>query len=127
MNINLGIMSRTVEFYRTEDGKCPVEEFLDSLSNKESQKVLWVLRLIERLDRVPSKYFKKLVNTDEIWECRVSTHAGIDRLFSFFFQGNRLIVTHGYSKKTQKTNPREIRRAEKYRQEFLIRHKERRK
>jgi len=120
-------MSRTIEFYRTENGKCPVEEFLDLLNDKEAQKVLWVLRLIERLDRVPSKYFKKLVNTDEIWECRVSTHTGTYRFFSFFFKGNRLIVTHGYSKKTQKTDKREIRRAEKYRQEFLNRHREGRK
>jgi len=117
-------MSRTIEFYRTENGRCPVEEFLDSLNDKEAQKVLWVLRLIERLDRVPSKYFKKLVNTDEIWECRVSTHTGTYRFFSFFFKGNRLIVTHGYLKKTQKTNPREIRRAEKYRQEYLNSHRE---
>jgi peptide methionine sulfoxide reductase MsrA len=33
-------MSRTVIFYKTADGKCPVQEFLDSLSGKVAQKVL---------------------------------------------------------------------------------------
>lgn len=117
-------MNRTIEFYRTENEKCLVQEFLDALSDKEAQKVLWVLRLIERLDRVPAKYFKKLVNTDEIWECRVSTAHGTYRLFAFFLQGNRLIVTHGYAKKARKTDVKEIRKAETYRQDFLRRHRE---
>jgi len=32
-------MARTVDFYRSDSGKCPVEEFLDSLQPKEAQKV----------------------------------------------------------------------------------------
>jgi hypothetical protein len=35
-----------VQFYRTDAGACPVEEFLDSLNAKQSQKVLWVLRVV---------------------------------------------------------------------------------
>ena len=58
---------REIHFYRTESGICPVEEFLDSLSSKQAQKVTWVLQLIEEIDIVPVQYFKKLVNTDDIW------------------------------------------------------------
>ena len=117
-------MIRSIEFYRTEDRECPVENLLDSLEDKEAQKVLWVFRLIERLERVPSKYFKKLIDTEEIWECRVPTPRGTYRFFGFFLQGGKLIFTHGYSKKTQKTDPKEIGRAERYRQEYLKRYKE---
>jgi len=60
-----------VEFLRTSDGKCPVEDFLDDLSAKDAQKVLWVLRLIENVERVPATYLKKLVGTEEIWEVRI--------------------------------------------------------
>ena len=63
---------REIIFYRTESGKCPVEEFLDSLPAKEAQKVTWVLKIIEELPRVPRQYFKKLSNTDDIWEVRIS-------------------------------------------------------
>ena len=40
---------REIEFYRTDMGKCPIEEFLDSLSGKQAQKIAWVLQLIEEL------------------------------------------------------------------------------
>lgn len=116
-------MARTIEFYRTETGKCPVEEFIESLNGKDAQKVLWVFRLVGGLDRVPFQYFKKLVGTEDIWECRVPSSAGTYRFFSFFFSENKLIITHGYSKKTQKTDQREIRRAERYRQDYINRYK----
>ena len=118
-------MTRNIEFYRTKHRRCPVEDFLRTLAPKESQKILWVFRLIERIDRVASNYFKKLIGTANIWECRIPTQKGTYRFFGFFVQGIKLILTHGYSKKTQKTDPREIRRAEKYKQDYLNRHKER--
>jgi len=59
------MMRRTIIFYRTEEGRCPVEEFLDSLQAKEAQKVLWVLRIIEELELVPTQYFKKLTDSGE--------------------------------------------------------------
>jgi len=40
---------REIIFYRTSSGKCPVEEFLDSLSAKQAQKVTWVIALVESL------------------------------------------------------------------------------
>ncbi len=51
-------MARRIEYYRAHDGECPLEDFLDSLSPKEQQKVFWVLKLIEDLDRVPAEYLK---------------------------------------------------------------------
>ncbi len=94
------------------------------LEDKEAQKVLWVFRLIERIDRVPTSYLKKLTNTEDIWECRIPTLRGTYRVFGFFIQGNTLVVTHGYSKKTQRTDPREIQRAERYKRNYLTRQKE---
>lgn len=54
-------MKRNVIFYRTVDGKCPVQDFLDSLPGKVAKKIVWVLKLLEDLDAVPSSYFKKLI------------------------------------------------------------------
>jgi len=48
-----------IAFYRTESGDCPVEEFLDSLSAKQAQKVTWVMDLIEDLEIVPTNISKK--------------------------------------------------------------------
>ena len=65
------IFMKTILFYRTELGKCPVKEHLDNLTDIQATKIAWVLKLIREIDQVPSKYFKKLVNTNEIWEVRV--------------------------------------------------------
>lgn len=64
--------------------------------------------------------FKKLAGTD-IWEFRV-LHSGIAyRLLSFWdTESNSLvIVTHGFSKKTQKTPANEIAKAERYKQTYF--------
>ena len=114
-------MPRNIIFYTTETGKRPVEEFLDSLNSKETQKILWVLKLIEELDRIPSQYFKKLSGSDEIWECRVRTQSKAIRIFGFFVNGDTLVLTHGYAKKSQRTDAREIKLAEKYRSDYLTR------
>ena len=111
-------MGKTAIFYRTADGKCPVQEFLDSLPGKAAQKVAWVLSLIEDLDVVPSAYFKKLVSTEEIWECRIQLGSNAYRIFCFFDGHSVVVLTHGLIKKTQKTPQREIERAEAYRNYF---------
>jgi phage-related protein len=113
-------VNRTVIFYRTADGKCPVQEFIDSLPGKVAQKIVWVLKLLEDLEIVPSSYFKKLVGTEEIWECRIQFGSNTYRIFCFFID-NSVILTHGFVKKSQKTPAGEIERAEAYRRDFLKR------
>jgi phage-related protein len=113
-------VNRIVIFYRTIDGKCPVQEFLDSLSGKVAQKIVWVLRLLEDLDKVPSSYFKKLIGTEEIWECRIQFGSNAYRIFGFFMD-NSVVLTHGFVKKSQRTPVQEIERAEVYRRDFLRR------
>lgn len=112
---------RTINFYRTDLGDCPVEEFLDSLTGKQAKKVLWVLRLAEELERVPSQYFKKLVGPDGIWEVRVQMGNNIFRLLGFFDEPTVLVLTNGFAKKTQKTPPQEIATTEKRKHDHLSR------
>ena len=114
-------MGKTVIFYRSADGKCPVQEFLDSLPGKSAQKVTWVLNLIEDLDVVSSAYFKKLIGTEEIWECRIQFGSNAYRIFCFFNGHSVVVLTHGLIKKTRKTPQREIERAEAYRRDYLQR------
>ncbi len=112
---------REIHFYRTESGTCPVEEFLDSLSGKQAQKVAWVLQLIEEMEVIPMQYFKKIVNTGNLWEVRVQTGNNIFRLLGFL-EGNQLVIlTHGFQKKTQKTPKKEIQLAETRKSDYFKR------
>ncbi len=62
---------------------------------------------------VPIQYFKKL-SGQELWEARVS-HAGHGyRFLGVWEKGALIILTHGFSKKTQKTPVQEINKAKKY-------------
>lgn len=111
---------KEVLFYRKSDGTCPVEEFLDSLPPKMAQKAVWVIGLIEDLDRVPAHYFCKLTDTDELWEFRIKWESNIFRVFAFF-DGNKVVLTHGFVKKTQKTPAGEIEKAERYKKDYFER------
>lgn len=53
-------MNREVILYTTENGECPVKDFLDSLPDKVFQKISWVLTLISEIEKIPTLYFKKL-------------------------------------------------------------------
>lgn len=114
-------MGKTIIFYRTPEGKCPVQDFLDSLSGKVAQKVAWVLSLVEDLAIVPTAYLKKLVGSQEIWECRIQLGSNSYRIFCFFEGNSVIILTHGIVKKTQRTPPHEIEKAEAYRKDYLQR------
>ena len=56
---------------------------------------------------------------DGIFELRVQETGNIYRVLYFFYIGKRIILTHGFVKKTQKTPPNEIKRAKQYRENFL--------
>ena len=63
---------KEINFYKSESGKSPVEEFFDNLTAKQAKNVVWVLNMVEEHINVFSKYFKKIVNTDNLWEVRVN-------------------------------------------------------
>ena len=110
-----------IKFYKKQNKRNPVEEFLDSLNAKQAKKVTWVLQLVEELDKIPRQYFKKLVNTDDIWEIRVRIGNDAIRLMGFIDEGTFIILTNGFMKKSQKTPKVEIALAEKRKKDFIKR------
>jgi len=118
--LTLSVM-REIIFYRTQTNECPIEQFLDSLNSKQAQKVTWVLQLIEELELIPATYFKKLTNTDDLWEIRVQQGNNIFRLLGFFDAENFVVLTNGFQKKTQKTPQSEILLSEQRKKDYLIR------
>jgi len=93
-------------------------DFYDKQTDKVQKKILWTLRVIEDLDRIPEIYFKHLEGTNGLYEIRVQTGSDIFRIFCFFDDNNLVVIGHGFQKKTQKTPDREIERAEKIKREY---------
>ena len=117
------LMKRTIIFYETKNKKCYIKEFLDSLPKKVFQKITWVLSLIEELPKIPTLYFKKIKDSDNIWECRIKFGSNIYRIFCFFTKNSIIILTHGIIKKSQKLSRKEIEKAENYKNDYLRRQK----
>ena len=113
-------MRRAIEFYRTATGRIPTEEFLDTLSDKAVQKIIAVVELVGTERIVPAKFFKKLVGTD-LYEFRIRWQSNIYRLFCFFDRNDKVVITNGFVKKTQKTPQREIDKAQRYRRDYMAR------
>lgn len=106
-----------------QNGDCPIDKFLDTLSAKQVKKVTWVLQLVETLEIVPIQYFKKLDGTIGIWEVRIDFGGDTFRLLGFFDKGNLVILTNGFAKKTQKTPAAEISLAEQRKRDYQSRGK----
>ena len=110
-----------IRFYTTATGRCPVQEHLDDLPDKTVQKIAWVLRVVRDLERVPANYFKKLVDTDDIWEVRVDVGHDTFRLLGFFDGRELIVLTNSFQKKTQQTPPAEIRLAAERKADYVRR------
>lgn len=108
-----------VDFYYKENGKCPVQEYLDSLSPKVRAKTMRSIMLLEEFGtelRMP--YSENIGNG--IFELRSIVGNDITRVLYFFVEGNTAILTNGFTKKTQKTPVSEIENAKKYRSDYFV-------
>lgn len=113
----------TVEFVETSSGKSPFEEFLDDLDDEVQAEILATITdFIDKKNnnhRVKESLSKKI--KDDIFELRTTFADGIARTLFFYLKGKRVIITHGFIKKTQKTPKQEIARAIKLRNDYLKR------
>lgn len=108
-----------VDYYHKSNGECPVQEYLDSLSPKLRAKTLRSIMLLEEFGnelRLP--YSGPL--GDGIFELRSVVGSDITRVLYFFIEGNSAILTHGFTKKTQKIPAREIEKANTYRTDYYM-------
>jgi phage-related protein len=95
------------------------KDFYKTLDKKSKRKVDWTIKLIEHQQFVPIEYFKKLTDTDDIWEIRVKLGSNIFRIFCFFDEENLIILENGFQKKKQKTPKSEIEKAERIKKEYF--------
>jgi phage-related protein len=95
-------------------------EFLNELDDKAREKIYYNIKKSQFT--IDNELFKKL--TDFIWEFRTLYNSKAYRLFAFWDKrdGQEVLViaTHGILKKTQKTPPKEIKKAEETRKQYQL-------
>jgi phage-related protein len=114
----MAVVKWDVEFYERSNGRCPAREFFATLTDPA-----FVRRALDRLaiyghklDRPHVAYLR-----DQIYELRIRTTDGQLRFLYFFFDGQTIIVTHGFRKKTSAVPPGEIETAIRHRADYLSR------
>lgn len=117
-----------VEFYYDRHGKSEIVDFLDDLKEKSEtnktarinrEKILAYIGALARYGtRIGVPYVKHI--DGEIWELRPLGN----RIFFFYWKDNKFVLLHHFIKKTQKTPPREIAKAQNNLKDFKERNED---
>ena len=94
-------MELIIKFYETSSGRCPVRDFLDDLKESDPEDFASVLAGLAKLRN--REYHRPPLSKslgDDLFELR---HVGKlnTRLLYFFTKGRRIILLHGFRKKTR--------------------------
>ena len=93
-------MEFTVEFYETDAGRCPVQEFLDELKASDLGDFAAVMAGLAKLRHVGK------LNTRVMW---------------FFMKGRRIVAVHGIRNKGQAIPARDLDTAQERMRDWLKR------
>jgi phage-related protein len=103
-----------IEYVVLPNGRAPAREFIDSLDDKTAAHIdAFIERLRVYGSRMQGKFVKKL--TEDILELRVKQFDRIFRVLFFYQPGMLIVITLGFQKKTDRTPPSEIGKAEQMR------------
>lgn len=100
------------------------ESYLDSLPDKDAAKLLATINNIEEHGLTISerqKWIKKLKTN--LYEIRSKRASNIQRAIYFHWENNKYVITHGFTKKQQKTPRREVKKALQRRNTYERRHR----
>ena len=82
---------------------------METLTDKEQEKIQYGLLLLKTQERLSSKFVKFI--RDELYELRTEYNSNIYRVFFIFDEGRIVVLFNGFQKKTQKTPNNEIEKA----------------
>ena len=113
-------MMMLVDYYTLPSGRQPAKDYVKSLDRKLRSKTMRSIEFLcakgHLIGEPESKHLE-----DGIFELRTTMGNNTSRILFFFCVGDRVVLTHGFIKKTQRTPRREIARAKRYRADYQAR------
>lgn len=106
-----------VIFYKTNRNEEPIVRYLKTLDIKVRAKYYKLLTLLENLGPNLRRPYADLLK-NKIYELRIKYGSNHYRTLYFFFEKDYIVITHGFTKKTDQVPEVEIKRAEVCRQDF---------
>ncbi|MDH6356264.1 type II toxin-antitoxin system RelE/ParE family toxin [Parabacteroides sp. PF5-9] len=92
------------------------ERFIATLTDKELNKLDYIISLLETEERMPIKFIRFI--RDGLYELRMEYSSNIYRVFFIFDEGQIVVLFNGFQKKTQKTPTGEIEKAFKIKEAY---------
>ena len=96
-----------IELFTTASGEEPVADFLDGLPRKHRAKAIWEIELLATQGTGLTLPYVKHIDGG-LWELRIKFSSDISRIFYFIPLQDRIVLLHGFVKKTDHTPPGEI-------------------
>lgn len=109
-----------IDFFKLDNGDCPIKDYLNSVDKKLRAKILWTIGLLETNGNMLGMPYSEHLD-DGIFELRTKQGSDISRVLYFFCIGRKIILTHGFTKKTNKVPKGEIETSKKYRDIYFSR------
>lgn len=92
------------------------EAFMETLKEKEQEKIQYGLLLLKTQDRLSTKFVKFI--KDGLYELRTEYGGNIFRVFFIFDDGKIVVLFNGFQKKSQKIPSNEIEKALKIKEAY---------
>ena len=97
-------------YYEEKPGFSPVQDFMDSRSLRNKAKIMSQIAVLEEYGpRLPRPYADFL--EDGIYELRIRLSGDQVRILYFFCYKHYIVLTHTFTKKTDRVPTREIEKA----------------
>lgn len=107
-------------FYKDSSGNVPVQQFIDSLDEREQAKMVAMIGYLQAYGFNAVRPNADIL-LDGIHELRTKITGDQVRTLYFFCYRNYIILTHSFIKRTNEVPEKEIRTAIHYREDFLKR------
>ncbi len=93
--------------------------FFDAQTDKVKDKIDYVLFMVTVAEKIPKKFFDRIIGYDGLWEIRIEYQSNIYRVFCCFDEGHLVVLFNGFQKKSQKTPKKEIEKAMRIKDEYF--------
>jgi hypothetical protein len=103
-----------VELAITTNGRCPGKKFLDGLSKLNREKILRVIKRLSVEGKVTNRQQFKKIEGEDFFEFKNFQI----RMPCYFSTDGRVIITHGFNKKGDSIEPKQIDRMKRIRDEY---------
>ena len=110
-----------IVYYRDIKESSPIETFFKELPDKDRSKVFAHIQLLKEKGFLPFPYTSDIKGAKKLRELRIRFSFRFYRIIYFMFTKSRIVLLHGFAKKSKKIPPHEIEVSQKRMEDFLRR------